>query len=340
MENKNLELENYGFTKVNKSDKKVFIALTANYGNIGDMAITITQEAMIKQVFPDRKIVEIPMYDAFDYEEEIKKILNDDDILTVIGGGNLGNAYLGHEEKRRFIIKLFKNHKTISFPQSISFGEDEEGQAEYEKSIKDYAQNPNLTIFARERKSYDSMKARFENEVYLVPDIVMSLKDRESKDSNTRKTINLCLRNDREKITSNNIKDNLIQSLTSNGFDNILVTDTHLGEVIIKISDREKIFETCLEEFRNAKVVITDRLHGMIFCVITNTPCIALDNSNHKISATYNTWLKDIPIVKFLNNYDEEKILEYVKELSSIENPKIDFNFDSHFEELIHALEK
>lgn len=340
MVEKDLKLEEYGFTKVDKSDKKVFIALSANYGNIGDIAITIAQERMIKQVFPDRKIVHIPMNNAFDYEDEIKSILNKDDILTVIGGGNLGNAYLGHEEKRRFIIKLFKNNKSISFPQSISFANDEVGQTEFQTSVKDYAQNSNLTVFARELKSYNSMKLNFKNQVCLVPDIVLYLKDKMLQHNEVRETITLCLRNDREKVTSSDIKANLIQLLNSNEFDNILVTDTHLGEISVKISEMDKIFETSLQEFKNSKVVITDRLHGMIFCIITNTPCIALDNSNHKISSTYHTWLKDIPLVKFLEDYDEEKILEYVKELSSIENPKIDFNFDKHFEELVNALKE
>lgn len=341
MEEKDLKLEEYGFAKVNKSDKKVFIALSANYGNIGDIAITIAQENMIKQLFPDRKIVEIPMNDAFHYEDEIKKILNDDDILTIIGGGNLGNTYLWFEERRRFIIKLFKNNKSISFPQSISFEDDEVGRTEFETSIEDYAQNQNLMIFAREMKSYDIMKANFKNKVYLVPDIALFLKDKILEEHNViREKITLCLRNDVEKTTSENITQDLMKLLKLNNFNNIFITDTHLGHDLVKISEREKIFKELLQEFKNSKVVITDRLHGMIFCIITNTPCIALDNSNRKISATYHTWLKDIPIVKFLEDYDEEKILEYVKELSSIENPKIDFNFDKHFEELVNALKE
>ncbi len=341
MEKKDLKLEEYGFTKVDKSDKKVFIALSANYGNIGDIAITIAQENMIKRIFPDRKIVEIPMNDAFDYEDEIKKILNDNDILTIIGGGNLGNAYLWFEQRRRFIIKLFKNNKSISFPQSSSFEEDEIGQRELKISVEDYAQNPNLRVFAREKKSYDIMKTNFKNKVHLVPDIVLFLKDKISEESNNiRKKITLCLRNDMEKNTSENIVEDLTKLLSLNYFEDIFITDTHLGHDFVEISEREKFFETSLQEFKNSKVVITDRLHGMLFCIITNTPCIVLDNSNRKISATYDTWLRNISMVKFLEHYDEDKILEYVKELSSIEDPKIDFNFDEHFEELVNALKE
>ena len=46
------------------------------------------------------------------------------------------------------------------------------------------------------------------------------------------------------------------------------------------------------KNFSSSKIVITDRLHGLIFSKITSTPCIAIDNSNNKIRETYNAWLK------------------------------------------------
>lgn len=48
-----------------------------------------------------------------------------------------------------------------------------------------------------------------------------------------------------------------------------------------------------LNEISQLDIVITDRLHGMIFCYITGTPCIVFDNDNHKISETYKKWLKE-----------------------------------------------
>jgi pyruvyl transferase EpsI len=332
------KLESLGFRNVTKEDKKIFLALSANYGNIGDIAISIAQELMIKNIFPDRKIVEIPMSNALHYEDEIKKIMNDNDILTLIGGGNMGNIYLGYEQRRRFIIKLFKNNKTISFPQSIDFTDDEAGKTEFQNSINDYFQNKNLTIFAREQKSFDIMKANFKNEVKLVPDIVFSLKDKLPKPQNsTRQNITLCLRNDKEKITSSNLQTSLACLLENNGFKNIFITDTYIGEVKVEKKERMTVFEKCIKEFQNSKVVVTDRLHGMIFSVITNTPCIALDNSNHKISSTYNTWLKNIPTVKFMEEYDENKILDYITDFCS--NAYIaNFDFQKDFKALTQAL--
>ena len=44
--------------------------------------------------------------------------------------------------------------------------------------------------------------------------------------------------------------------------------------------------------FKTSKIVITDRLHGMILSAITNTPCIAINNSNGKVAGVYEKWLK------------------------------------------------
>ena len=50
----------------------------------------------------------------------------------------------------------------------------------------------------------------------------------------------------------------------------------------------------------------------MIFCAITGTPCIAFPNSNGKIQATYETWLKDLPNIEMVN---ENTSIEEIKEI-------------------------
>ena len=57
-------------------------------------------------------------------------------------------------------------------------------------------------------------------------------------------------------------------------------------------------------EFRSARLVITDRLHGMIFSAVTGTPCVALNNSNGKVGYEYE-WLKDVPYIAFASTVDE-----------------------------------
>ena len=50
---------------------------------------------------------------------------------------------------------------------------------------------------------------------------------------------------------------------------------------------RKSVIVNKLKEFAGAQLVITDRLHGMVFCYLTNTPCIVFSNYNHKVLGTY-----------------------------------------------------
>ena len=53
-----------------------------------------------------------------------------------------------------------------------------------------------------------------------------------------------------------------------------------------------------LQEFSTARLVITDRLHGMVFAAITGTACIAFRNYNYKIEGTYE-WIEYLQYIQF-----------------------------------------
>lgn len=49
---------------------------------------------------------------------------------------------------------------------------------------------------------------------------------------------------------------------------NILITDNYVEDYVLTFeSNRENLLSKKFDEFRAAKLIITDRLHGMIFCV-------------------------------------------------------------------------
>ena len=75
---------------INKKDKKIWLTLSPDYANLGDIAISIAQEKILKEVFPNRIIIEVPMLDYFKYKDKMKQLINDDDIITIIGGRKHG----------------------------------------------------------------------------------------------------------------------------------------------------------------------------------------------------------------------------------------------------------
>ena len=53
--------------------------------------------------------------------------------------------------------------------------------------------------------------------------------------------------------------------------------------------------------------MITDRLHSMIFCAITGTPCVVINSKSPKVRGCYE-WIKELDYIQFcddINNFSE-----------------------------------
>jgi pyruvyl transferase EpsI len=90
------------------------------------------------------------------------------------------------------------------------------------------------------------------------------------------------------------------------------MTETSISYAVAE-EKREAELRKKWKEFLSARVVITDRLHGMVFAAITGTPCIVLTNYNHKLSGSYQ-WLESLHYIKYCNRVEFlQEILESVK---------------------------
>ncbi len=278
------------YQNLSKKDKKIIIMLAADYGNLGDIAIAYAQNKFLKDNFPDRTIVVVPISQTYRKIKSLKKKMNMDDIVTITGGGNMSDMYEDIEEQRRFVIKKFPNNRIISFPQTISFSHTEVGKNELAKTQSVYNTHGNLTIFARERKSYKAMKRLFHKcRVLLAPDIVLYLNKLEQKKQRDTNKLIICLRDDKEVAPSaaRCAVGDIIKR-----YPHVLSLDTIINADGISLQKGECELQRLWGQFASAGLVVTDRLHGMIFCAITNTPCIALNNSNGKVQGVFNEWIK------------------------------------------------
>ena len=88
-----------------------------------------------------------------------------------------------------------------------------------------------------------------------------------------------------------------------------------------------------LNKFLSAKVVITDRLHGMVFAVITKTPCIITKSLDHKVPGTYK-WIKNLNYIKMIDDLEFEKIENIIDNFLNLEKVN-EINFkEIYFEKL------
>ena len=315
-----------------KNRKKILIALIPTHGNLGDHAIAYASIKYLSDKFPEHEIVEINFNETYKYGKSYESIINKDDLVCIIGGGNMGNQYMTDENIRRHMIKHFKNVRVVSLPQTIYFTDDEVGKSEFEKSKNIYNNNKNLVVIGREDKSYDLMKKSFTGcKVIKNPDMVFYLNNKINIPGCERKNIMTCLRKDKETYVSIDKKNEFLKKLNES-FDDVIVTDT-VVDYRVSQSERESELFKLWAKFYNSKVVITDRLHGMIFCAITKTPCIVTRSLDHKVVESYK-WIKDLNYIRMVDGLDFDMIKPIIEELTNLDH--IDtFDFDKlHFNTL------
>ena len=145
-----------------------------------------------------------------------------------------------------------------------------------------------------------------------------------------------CLRRDKERVIDKDIFPHIQKCVYEMGIECCL-TDTVLDYSVLP-QFRQYAVENLLNSFCNALVVITDRLHGMLFAAITGTPCIALDNISGKVGGVYRMWLKNLPWINFVENIDEitsVKISNLISHREIIYNPS---QFQVYWEQIIRII--
>jgi len=325
-----LSRANADFYPVDYNKKKIIVALAADYGNLGDVAITFAQTKFLEKNFPNHEIIEFPISGTFTNMKSLKKICNKNDVITIVGGGNTGDMYDYIEYCRQFIIKKFPLNQIISFPQTIDFSNSVTGRKALKQSQKIYSNHKRLILSAREEESLKKYKEFFpQNKILFLPDIVLSLQQEMS--SFKRAGITLCLRNDKEKNIDISQQNILIKFLEEKY--EIRYYDTHISRDNLSTQERDDELKKIWTAFKKSKIVVTDRLHGMIFCVITKTPCIAIDNSNHKVSGVYKVWLKNLNYIRMTEANNVKEITSAIDDLWELSDEKIigyesDNNFD------------
>ena len=305
-------------TPLNK--KKIYVINTPLHTNIGDSAIAYAQNLFLqKNIGDDYKIVEVTSGEWARFRKVLGCIVRKKDIIMQHGGGNMGITWFNEELVRRRIIEQFPNNKMIIFPQTIYYGDSKEGKKEFENSKKIYNNHKDLHLIAREKVSYEIMKKAYPNcDVILTPDIVLSMD--KLNNPYKREGITFCFRRDAEKVLTPEDEKYIINECKKIS-DKVFYTDM-ISERAVTKENRVDIIMDKFKDFQKSELVITDRLHGMVFCAISGTPCIVFGNYNQKVKGTYE-WIKDLPYIKYINNVSDVNLC--LDELMKIK----DNNFDN-----------
>ena len=170
--------------------------------------------------------------------------------------------------------------------------------------------------------SLEFAKREFKNvESYCNFDMALNLN---YKFNFERNGILCCLRdlNDESGISQNDY-DNILEIISK--YDKKYTFTNNLYSSEINKIERNMVVGEQLIKFAKSKVIVTDRLHGLIFALITNTPCIVISSYNQKLKE-FTDMLKDNKSIIFIDK-DISKLEKNLEALYNLEDNTIKNDF-------------
>ena len=311
------------------SEKKVVLIGTSEHSNIGDAAITLGEYEFFRKYFSEYKLVEVSTYEFNDNISYLENIINPDDLIFLQGGGNLGNKYIVEENLRRKVIETFANNKIVILPQTIYFDESENAQKELKISQDIYNRHSNLIILTRGNISLDFAKKYFYNsKAYETLDSALNMNFNYNYN---KEGILCCIRDLSDESGLNKKLYNSIFDVVKKYDSNYSYTN-NLYETDIRKGIKNTVVYEQFKKFSKHKLIITDRLHGLIFSLITNTPCIVISSYNYKLNEFYDQ-IKNNKYVRFIDK-DIDSLEKNIKELLELDLSKYRNDYSKTFEKI------
>ena len=303
----------------------------ATHPNLGDLAQTCCILKWLKKNYPDSKIIEISSRQFYFSETKcvgkLKTAVKEDDLIVFQSGYTMTDEH-EHEQMRRIIFKTFPHTRTVVLPQTIYY------RSEKNKSnaIETFRGHKNLTLFARDKISYETAKNLFPDvDINLYPDIVTSMIGNFSSKS-TRSGVLFCIRDDYEKLYSSRQITSIINRISK--FAPVSQKDTTVR--IKNTWDRASVERTIMDailEYSSYRAIVTDRYHGTIFSLIAGTPVVVLKTTDHKVISGADWFLDIYPDYISV----AEKLEDVEPLLKKIISKRLDHVMQPYFEEQYYS---
>lgn len=273
-----------------------------SHGNVGDSAIWAGTLAVLKPHFARPPAF---VSSSGRYPTGLDRAMPEGPIL-LLGGGNFGDIWGGYHENRLRLLTESRHRSIIQLPQSIHY-QDPSALREMARAIHNH---PDFTLMVRDHESLQIAERHFDCQLVLCPDLAFGLGRVESDLSPNADVFSL-LRDDIERAAHG------VDQTTARKFGPVgdwacrpsarAQPDRRLLKLLHRLPHSfaiRWIEAACarlasLEVQRGAdilsegRVVLTDRLHAHILCVLMGKPHTVLDNSYGKIGAFIDSWPAD-----------------------------------------------
>lgn len=277
-----------------------------NHPNVGDSAIWTGMKAYLKR----RNVHTSYQCDIHTYDKKkLAASIAGGASIIFHGGGNFGDIWEDHQRLRERVLQDFPATPVIQFPQSVHFDKTE--SADRMRTI--LRTRSSFTMFARDEESVRICREQLGIDAALCCDSAFWLGEI------PRPVIPTCdilwlgrtdkeAKNRPEQANDIVVKDWLVSfpdprfllcyasskiagAIRSAGFAAAPLFDDITNNLFDGVAPLH--VQRGLELLSQGRVVITDRLHGHILCLLLGIQHVMLDNSYGKLRHFHETWTKE-----------------------------------------------
>lgn len=283
-------IHKYGLNCIKKqfdnNPKRIFYFGMPEHANMGDLGQYYCVKKWLSANYSEYNVIECVSSVVLDrksgFDSFFRSVLKPEDILVIHSGYNTNDLSTVSNKLNLYLIGEFKENPIIVLPQTVFFKYEEN----LRKSSDVFKQHNKLIFMARDEVSYDiSCKMIMDGHVMMVPDIVTSLIGTRPE-IKERHGIVLCHRHDGEQFYTDADFENIKNKLSY--IDKVDIMDTTVSMSYKKIlKDLYGAMMSIIGIFEKSRIVITDRYHGMIYSLVSNTPVVVMKTTDHKVIEGY-----------------------------------------------------
>lgn len=291
--------------------RRVVLVDFPNVPNVGDSAIWLGQKAMLAELGVEvLSQTERRTYSA----ARLRRFPREVPIL-IHGGGNMGDIWPAHERLRLSVVRDFPRRRIVQLPQSVHYS----SERARDESARVLRAHGNFTPLARDRNSLAILAGPMGLDAALCPDSALAIDIARRREP----VVNvLCLkRTDRESDSAERIEGPDVEVV------DWLEDAPWWGLTLIRQLERIRVnyprrlafigdaislaynslasrrLERGLGLLSRGRVVVTDRLHAHLLCLLCGIPHVLVDNNYGKLSAFHEAWTAASPLTWWADDF-------------------------------------
>jgi pyruvyl transferase EpsO len=286
-----------------------------NHDNVGDAAIWAGETAWLRRHGHAVRYA----CDLHGYSKDLlQRAIGDDGIILLHGGGNLGDVWPQHQELRERVVWDFPDHRIVSFPQTMQFSD----QAALDRARECFNGHPRMAFLLRDERSLQRARAAFTGTSELCPDLAFELGPFSRLQSPDVQRLWLA-RTDTERAGARLIPEVERDDVLADWLSHAHVADRpRVRALKLRVEEKGRrhvrqppsflpsIHARLCDALAHARirygrrllsrgdVVITDRLHAHILCVLSDIPHVLVDTGYGKIATFHSAWTSGLSFVR------------------------------------------